>query len=130
MQQALRLQQQFPEERAPRVRAGALSWSVSLQPTPLSLTYRVAVRYRQGQRPRVTVVSPRLDSRPDELLPHVYPGEELCLYYGREFVGTEQFIADTIVPWASEWLYFYEHWMSTGVWLGAEAPHAPGTPKV
>ncbi|MDY0295864.1 MAG: hypothetical protein RB296_00975 [Acidobacteriota bacterium] len=27
-------------------------------------------------------------------------------------------IAKTIVPWASEWLIFYELWLATGEWLG------------
>lgn len=77
----------------------------------------------------MTVLSPALESRPGERLPHVYPGNALCLYYEQEFVGSEDFIADTIVPWTSEWLYFYEHWMSTGLWLGAEAPHPPCAAK-
>lgn len=27
-------------------------------------------------------------------------------------------LADTIVVWASEWLFFYESWLLTGDWLG------------
>ena len=27
-------------------------------------------------------------------------------------------IADTIVHWAIEWLYYYENWAYTGKWLG------------
>ena len=27
-------------------------------------------------------------------------------------------IADTILPWTSLWLYFYELWHATGQWLG------------
>ncbi|MDT0651422.1 hypothetical protein [Autumnicola edwardsiae] len=26
------------------------------------------------------------------------------------------FIADTIIPWSSEWLYHYEIWAGTGKW--------------
>jgi hypothetical protein len=35
------------------------------------------------------------------------------------------FLAETIVPWTAEWLFFYEVWMEDpeGRWLGLEAPH-------
>lgn len=37
-------------------------------------------------------------------------------------------IADTLVPWASEWLLFYELWLATdGQWLG-EGEHPPPGP--
>lgn len=95
----------------------------------MSIYYRVGIQYKNRQRPRVKVLTPVLETRLREALPHVYPGDELCLYYRDEFVGSENFIADTIVPWTSEWLYFYEYWMSTGSWLGTEAPHALGITK-
>lgn len=83
------------------------------------------LQYRHRHRPRVKVIDPVLETRPNESLPHIYPGEELCLYYPGGFEGSQHFIADTIIPWTSEWLYFYEHWMSTGSWLGTEAAHGP-----
>jgi hypothetical protein len=27
-------------------------------------------------------------------------------------------LAMTVIPWISEWLYFYELWLVTGEWLG------------
>jgi hypothetical protein len=34
-------------------------------------------------------------------------------------------VATTIVPWLSEWLYFYEAWRVTGEWFGGgEHPRA------
>lgn len=36
-------------------------------------------------------------------------------------------IADTIVPWASEWLLHYEYWLSTGTWHGGG--HEPVSKK-
>jgi hypothetical protein len=30
----------------------------------------------------------------------------------------EAYIADSIVPWAAEWLLFYEGWHATGEWFG------------
>lgn len=127
--QAIGLQQRFPNGRRPSVKSGTLAWAVTLQPTPMSVEYMVGIRYTHQQRPKVSVLSPTLETRPGDPLPHIYPGNELCLYYGNEFDGSKQLIATTIVPWASEWLYYYEHWMFTGKWLGSEAPHPPGLQK-
>ena len=33
-------------------------------------------------------------------------------------------LSRTIVPWASEWLLFYELWVITGVWLGGGIEHS------
>lgn len=37
-------------------------------------------------------------------------------------------LVDTTVPWASEWLFYYELWRGTNVWFGdgilAEEPDA------
>lgn len=42
----------------------------------------------------------------------------LCLFdpEGREWSPAD-LIADTTVPWASEWLLYYELWHLTGEWL-------------
>ena len=59
---------------------------------------------------------------PDKELPHVYSQKEqrLCLYYprGRCAWNSSMGIAKTIMPWTSEWLFFYELWLATGEWLG------------
>jgi hypothetical protein len=58
-------------------------------------------------------------------LPHIYGNPHnpamprLCLYDHREISWTpEKLIADTIIPWASEWLFFYEYWKISGEFLG------------
>lgn len=43
---------------------------------------------------------------------------ELCLHIPYEFDGRKQIIADSIIPWTQEWLYFYEIWLATGNWCG------------
>ena len=35
----------------------------------------------------------------------------------KEFSG-EKFLSETIIPWAIEWLYYYEIWLVTGTWNG------------
>lgn len=36
------------------------------------------------------------------------------------------FLAQTIVPWAAEWLFYYEVWLEDPEdrWFGPEAPHS------
>lgn len=54
-------------------------------------------------------------------LPHVYSHEEqrLCLYSPNKAEWTrEKLISSTIIPWAVEWLQYYELWLPNGKWLG------------
>lgn len=58
-----------------------------------------------------------LRTRPGRSLPHVYDDGTLCLYERGEW-NDNMFLADTIVPWASEWLAHYEIWLGHGKWYG------------
>lgn len=89
------------------------------------MTYKVRVVYRLGQHPVVNVIDPPLKARDGGRLPHVYSGDNLCLYHPDydEWSGG-RVIAETIVPWISEWLYFYEVWLVTEEWLGG-GEHPP-----
>ena len=79
----------------------------------------------------VRVIAPELTRRsaaPDDPIPHRYRDGDLCLYDpGIEAPRSEwdqtMPIADTLVPWAAEWLFFYELWHATGVWHGREVVH-------
>jgi hypothetical protein len=43
----------------------------------------------------------------------------LCLYYRKAQEWNNQlYIADTIIPWTSEWLLHYEFWLASGDWHG------------
>jgi hypothetical protein len=63
-----------------------------------------------------------------EQIPHLYPGEYLCLYRPKYLEWTSQdYIAETIIPWASLWLYYFEIWHAIGEWLGGgEHPQERG----
>lgn len=91
-----------------------------IQPTPRSVSYRVRIAYRGGDRPHVHVLAPELVRRAaDETIPHVFPGNELCLYLTRAGEWSAKLsIARTIIPWTSEWLFHYEMWHLTGEWAG------------
>jgi hypothetical protein len=101
-------------------RRGRAAWRGPLQPTQISDDYTVEVSLRDGSPPRARVLVPELQPRtPGGRLPHVYGGPTLCLYYphyGEWHPGL--FVAETIVPWASEWLFHYESWHVTGRWHG------------
>jgi hypothetical protein len=43
----------------------------------------------------------------------------MCLYLpGTGEWSRNKVIANAVVPWAIEWLFFYEIWLSTGEWRG------------
>jgi hypothetical protein len=106
------------------VRGGELVCTVALQPTPASRVYTVRITYRHRRRPKVTVTDPPLAFHPRAtVLPHVYPGDELCLYLPGQWKES-MFLVDTILPWTSEWLLHYELWLVTGRWAGGGHDHA------
>jgi hypothetical protein len=118
--QIFRMRQLFPQFAYKSDKKPA--WYGTLRPTPESPEYRLKLEYRSGKSPKVWILSPEV--RPDA--PHRYRDRSLCLYYpryGEWHPG--MFLAETIVPWAAEWLFFYEVWLEDpdGRWFGPEAPH-------
>jgi hypothetical protein len=108
------------------VRHGELDCTTQLQPSPASQTYTVRLAYRHGRRPRVTVTDPPLEFHSGaKALPHVYPGDELCLYLPGEWKH-HMLLATTILPWTAEWLLHYELWLITGSWAGGGHTHEVG----
>lgn len=102
-------------------------WTGTLQPSPLSNAYTVEISYTEPSRPKVKVLDPELELHPgSQRLPHFYPDGTLCLHLAHEW-RRHLVIAETIVPWTSTWLYFYEAWAATGYWSG-EGTH-PSFPE-
>lgn len=126
--QKLRLEQLFPDSDA-TVRADKLTWRGQLKPTPASRVYTAALSYKRREFPRVRIVHPVLETRGGSL-PHVYIEGHLCLFLPSAYEwDASMFLADTIIPWAAEWLLFYEIWLATGEWLGGGAHPQPGRGK-
>ena len=111
---------------------------------PQFAKFTLEIRYRVGEWPQTRILRPELVRRPGDpegALPHVYPPAEdprLCLFdpEAEEWDPTMA-IAETIVPWALDWIACYELWLMTGVWTGggrhvgdppAEAPATVTTP--
>jgi hypothetical protein len=97
-------------------------------------SYDIAVLWRpcDGLPPRVHLIEPALEPRPDCRfidIPHLMfdrnapKNSALCLFDpdAGEWNDT-MLIADTIIPWAAEWLHDYECWHAFGEWRGRSAP--------
>jgi len=91
-----------------------------LQPTSRSGTYKFVLKYSLANRPETKIVSPvLLKNDKGEEIPHLYSNENLCLYHPLYYEFNRTYLlCDTIIPWASLWLYYYEVWHLTGSWLG------------
>ena len=128
--QAARLRAAQPHSKLRFDQAGnRLLWIGHLQPTALSDRYRVRIDVRRSGRmiPDVYVESPKLQDRHDETVPHLYDRKRamLCLWRpGRGEWSAHMWIVDSVLLWASEWLFFYEVWFATGEWLGG-GEHPP-----
>ena len=92
----------------------------TLQPTPRSDIYTFVLKYSLTNNPVVKITSPQLKkNNNDDAIPHLYPDGSLCLFRpAYEEFKESDFISDTIIPWISLWLYFYEVWHLTGEWRG------------
>lgn len=113
-----RLLHRYPGSRVvPRPQG--LVWVGELTPSPYSQTYEVLIDHHQQLTPIVYVVRPELELGAARRLEHVYTWNTLCLYLDEREWDRGTAIADTIVPWASEWLHFYELWLASGGdWAG------------
>lgn len=112
----------YPEANA-YIHRGVLYWNGKLCPSQLSRTYNVKLKYKLKKHPIVTVSGENLKKLDDPNFPHVFNIDlekwliEICLYYNEEF-NSQMLLADTIIPWTVEWLYYYEIWLATGNWYG------------
>ena len=106
------------------------------RPYRISILYFPYFRYECGavqqSRVSVRVVSPVIGHDPrgtGDRPPHIYIDDDglgfsLCLYDPWEDDWRlANSIAETIIPWASEWLFWFEAWLLTGVWSGGAAQH-------
>lgn len=104
------------------LRRELLIWNFEVRPTPLSRLYRMQTIYRVGKAPRSLVIDPDLTLlATGRRLPHVYEQKptRICLYLPRtrEWLAHMK-IADTIIPWAILWLFYFEEWLISDEWKG------------
>lgn len=111
-----------------RMGDGCLIWQGPVQAR--QKVYGLSIVWWPGRidRPYVQVRQPTLRPRTGatfEDIPHLMFDSDqpersgLCLFdpEGREWTPGD-LIAETTVPWACEWLHYYELWHMTGRWLG------------
>lgn len=104
-------------------------------PTPLSIEYTLKVVFEPDQKIPFSVYV--INPKPLKLaegairLEHVYDNQKqrLCLYHPKKRQwDRSMLLSETVIPWAVEWLYFYEIWLCTGEWLGGgEHPPSKGS---
>jgi len=119
-QQMYMMRLKYPEMIGSVERQRSITWLGRWRPTEMSDEYTLRISYRQGFRPTISIVSPKLKLAPGhKKLPHVYEAgqDDICVHRPEEW-HKGMYIALTIMPWVSQWLYFYEAWISTGKWLG------------
>lgn len=103
------------------LRSDRLTWTYATSPSPLSRDYLIRIEMAPESAPRIFVDDPNVEvlaSGRD--LPHVYRNPtRLCLY----LPGTREWqpwmrLDQTIVPWTSLWLFYFEDWLDTNEWKG------------
>lgn len=125
-----RIRQIFPEiqnendrTNSTIVKDNVLTSDLYIRSTSESKEYKVRIIYALGSYPKVWLYELKDIELQD--IPHTYSINkkknrvELCLFYPRKNEWkSSDLIADTIIPWISEWLFYYEIWLITGTWEG------------
>jgi hypothetical protein len=131
--QLFNLKQRNPAGSGKITPGGRLTWKWTVQPTPVSRIYQARLECDGNGHPDVYIDSPDLrvlaSGNP---LPHVYSQDErrLCLYLPSSGQwNPEMLLTNTIVPWTSLWLIYFEAWLWSGEWQGG-GEHPQSTDKI
>lgn len=114
----------WPESTLEFVQGRALRFGFKVAPTPLSRVYRCSLKLYPAKFPELLVMDPDPKSlAAGRMLPHTYPyygaGTKLCLWLPKAQEWTAQMRLDeTYLPWAAEWLDYFEEWLVTNEWSG------------
>ena|SRR5689334_10003262 len=100
-----------------RLRVGRLTWTGQVQPSNETRTYELRIDVKQHGTPAVWVLNDALKPNDIGLMPHVYNDGSLCLSR-RDDWSPDLLLVQTFLPWACEWLTYYELWKATGLWYG------------
>ena len=114
------VKRRFPSAEV-RCKCGKMEIILGLKPTDASIIYRVKLIVRKGNETvDIFVEEPQIGLYENgKKVPHLYSDGSLCLYYPKyqEWNYNDSW-AETLIPWASLWLFYYEVWKDTGKWLG------------
>ena len=102
-----------------RIVRGVLKGRAHMVPSVGCRTYFFELTYKAGDFPKFTILDPQLRRRvDDEKIPHTYSDDEPCLFRPWSDWSGKDAIAFTVIPWLAMWLFYYEIWHATGLWLG------------
>ena len=94
---------------------------ITLKPTEESQSYKLKISTRVNSiEVNIYPIEPFIGREVNgKMVPHMYPDGSLCLYYPDydEWNYMDSW-AETLIPWASLWLYYFEIWLMTDEWLG------------
>lgn len=111
----------FPEAKTKMIKRGHYEVIVPLNPKNFSRTYDVKIAFTELGA-KVYVVNEVLKIAEGRYkLPHVYNQklQQLCLFsVSKKEWNSKYLIVKTLIPWASEWLFYYELWLINGDWHG------------
>ena len=101
--------------------SGKVELLLKLKPTSVSIEYEIKLVARKNKKSvDIFVVNTKIERYENKRrVPHMYSDGSLCLYYPKynEWSYTDSW-AETLIPWTSLWLFYYEIWIETGEWLG------------
>lgn len=121
--QLYKLRKIYPGAISYITKNGILYFKCLIRPTPLSRSYPISLKYKIGKTIEIWLSDISLELLERDSFPHYFTKDKerhrarLCLYRYSEF-NSKKWIADTIIPWTVEWLFFYEIWLATGKWQG------------
>lgn len=94
---------------------------LSIKPTTNSKKYKVKLIAKKNSKiVNIFVVDPKVTLyENNKKVPHLYSNGSLCLFYPKfNEWNYNDLWSETLIPWTSLWLYYYEVWQETGEWLG------------
>lgn len=120
VRQAAEIKKHYPKT-VWKCKKGSIELKLALKPTTTSVTYTIKVYAKQNSTTvNIFVVEPKVDFLENgKKVPHLYSNGSLCLFYppNNEF-NYKDLWSETLIPWTSLWLFYYEVWKETGEWLG------------
>ena len=94
------------------------TWEGELQPDKEMRKHKVIIEYKLGENPKVSIPTWVGKSK------HKYKEDLLCLYYKNwQNWNGHKLIANTIIPWISQWLLFNEFYKLTDNFAALEVRH-------
>ena len=116
------IKEKFPHVQVLKQKGNSFIITLKIRPTYLSKDYNIKIHFDRNDGVIVYVIDEILRVAKNRTrLPHVYSHKEqrLCLYSpSRREWSNNKLIVSTIIPWTSDWLFYYELWVESGQWFG------------